>query len=454
MSATDVLLNLVRANRQGEGTGLYSICSAERLVLEAGMAQALRDGGIVCIESTCNQVNQLGGYTGMTPQAFRGFVSSVAERMGFPEDRILLGGDHLGPWVWQREPAESAMAKARELVRAYVHAGYRKIHLDASMRLADDPGGAGTWLDEVTVTERAVELCRIAEEAHAELPAGSPAPVYVIGTEVPTPGGERAEGAAPSVTRVADVARTLTLARDAFERASLLGAWERVIAVVTQPGVEFGDEVVFDYEPAKARMLSSYLEHNWDLVYEAHSTDYQTAASLGQMVEDHFAILKVGPWLTFAMREALFGLESIERELYAGREDDLSRLRQTLETVMLKHPEYWESYYRGSDDELRLARAYSYSDRCRYYWPRPGLRDAVARLFRNLCDRPIPLTLLSQFMPDQYEAVRLGQLAPVPQELVRHKLLAVTGAYATACGLNDVMMSATVRVTESAAGRR
>lgn len=437
MSVTEVLLDLVRANRRGEGTGLYSICSAERLVLEAGMAQARSDGSILCIESTCNQVNQFGGYTGMTPEAFRSFVGSVAERMGFPEDRILLGGDHLGPWVWQREPAGSAMVKARELVRAYVLAGYRKIHLDASMRLAGDPGGEGTWLDEQTVTERTVELCRVAEEAHGELPAGSPAPVYVIGTEVPTPGGERAEGAAPSVTRVADVDRTLTLSRNAFERANLQGAWERVIAVVTQPGVEFGDEVVFDYEPAEARTLSGYLEQGWDLVYEAHSTDYQTGASLWQMVEDHFAILKVGPWLTFAMREALFALESIEREVCAGRGGDLSRLRQTLETVMLAHPEYWESYYRGSDDEIRLARAYSYSDRCRYYWPRAELQDAVARLFANLSDRPIPLTLLSQFMPEQYEAVRLGQLEPVPQELVRHKLLTVIGLYAAACGLSD-----------------
>jgi D-tagatose-bisphosphate aldolase class II non-catalytic subunit len=245
----------------------------------------------------------------------------------------------------------------------------------------------------MSVTEVLLDLVRANRRGEG---TGSPAPVYVIGAEVPTPGGERAEGAPPSVTRVADVDRTLTLARNAFERANLKGAWERVIAIVTQPGVEFGDEVVFDYEPGEARMLSGYLEQGWDLVYEAHSTDYQTGASLWQMVEDHFAILKVGPWLTFAMREALFALESIEREVCAGRGGDLSRLRQTLEAVMLAHPECWESYYRGGDDELRLARAYSYSDRCRYYWPRPELRDAVARLFANLADRPIPLTLVSR----------------------------------------------------------
>ena len=69
MNAADELLDLVRANRRGERTGLYSICSAEPVVLEAGMAQAREDGSILCVESTCNQVNQFGGYTGMTPEA-------------------------------------------------------------------------------------------------------------------------------------------------------------------------------------------------------------------------------------------------------------------------------------------------------------------------------------------------------------------------------------------------
>lgn len=38
------------------------------------------------------------------------------------------------------------------------------------------------------------------------------------------------------------------------------------------------------------------------LVFEAHSTDYQTKEAYKQLVHDHFAILKVGPALTFAMR--------------------------------------------------------------------------------------------------------------------------------------------------------
>jgi len=435
VSATGSLRSTVAANRRGERAGITSICSADPSVLEAAVARALEDGSLVCIEATCNQVNQFGGYTGKTPADFRASVVSIAASAGLPESRVALGGDHLGPWVWQDEPAASAMAKARDLVRDYVLAGFTKIHLDASMRCADDPGDPAAFLDEEIATARTAELCRVAEDAHATLPQGSPPPAYVIGTEVPTPGGERADREAPSVTRAEDVERTIALARGAFEREGLQAVWERVIAVVTQPGVEFGDDVVFDYEPERARELSAFIERAEGLVYEAHSTDYQTAATLTRMVEDHFAILKVGPWLTFAMREALFALECIEGELLADRDDvEPSRLREVLETTMVRHPEHWSSYYRGDEARLRLARAFSYSDRCRYYWPRPELREARARLVENLSERPIPLTLLAQFLPTGYEAVRAGAVAARPEELVRFKIAEVLDRYAAACG--------------------
>ena len=62
-------------------------------------------------------------------------------------------------------------------------------------------------------------------------------------------------------------------------------------------------------------MLKKTIEKYDQFVYEAHSTDYQRKETLRQMVKDHFVILKVGPALTFAMREALFSLDFIEKEL-------------------------------------------------------------------------------------------------------------------------------------------
>lgn len=348
---------------------------------------------------------------------------------------MILGGDHLGPYPWREEPGEAAMAKARDLVRDCVLAGYQKIHLDASMRLGDDRGGPGGALEDGVAVERAADLCRAAERAYAGRPPGSPAPVYVIGTEVPAPGGELEAPAGLAPTPVADLERTLALTREAFSRAGLEAAWERVVAVVVQPGVEFGDATVFDYDRHAAAALASYLPDRQRLVYEAHSTDYQTPAALRALVEDHFAILKVGPWLTFALREAVFALAAIEEELLAGSAGR-SRLRETLDGAMLAHPEHWRPYYRGSDDELRLARAFSFSDRCRYYWPRPEVRQALRTLLANLSARPIPPALLSQHLPAQYAAVREGRLSADPEALIVDRILAVIDHYAAACGLH------------------
>jgi D-tagatose-1,6-bisphosphate aldolase subunit GatZ/KbaZ len=432
---TDLLLELVAANRGGRPVGLTSVCSANRFVLETVLRHASGGRGLVCIESTSNQVNQSGGYTGMTAAAFRDEVASLAAAAGVPAARLLLGGDHLGPYPWRSLPARAAMAHAHELVRSCVLAGYAKIHLDTSMRCADDPGDASTALDDDVIVERTVALCRTGEAARAELSAAVPAPLYVIGTEVPTPGGEEAGQGGPSVTPVEDVERTLDLTCEAFRSAGLADAWTRVIAVVVQPGVEFGDATVSAYERAAAGGLSAFVERRPGLVYEAHSTDYQSARALRQLVEDHFAILKVGPWLTFAYREAAFALEEVEREVLHGRPGARpSRLRDVLDEVMVRHPEHWAAYYSGSPEEVRRKRAFSYSDRCRYYWPQPAVQQALAGLLRNLSERPIPLPLIDEYLPESSGDVQEGVLPAEPVALIRHHIQVVLDQYAAACG--------------------
>ena len=450
-AASERLRRILSANRDGEPVGVPSVCSAEPFVLQATLEQARDSGGVALVESTSNQVNQAGGYTGMTPDTFAAHVRGLAAGLGLPPDDIVLGGDHLGPYPWRTEPADSAMAKARELVRTCVLAGYTKVHLDPSMPLADDArpsaDGAGQAsafaLDPEIVARRTAELCRATEDAWASLPPGSPAPLYVIGTEVPAPGGEIAGDEGPAVTRASDVRAFRDLARAAFAAAGLEAAWERVLAVVVQPGVEFGDTAVFTYQLERARELAALPDDVPGLAYEAHSTDYQTEDALRALVRDHFAVLKVGPALTFAFREALFALEEIEREVLAGGAAgqaggatgvEPSRLRETLDAAMRADPTHWRDYYRGDEAALARARAFSLSDRCRYYWPRPEVRVALDRLLRNLAARPLPLDLLGQHLPAQCEAVRAGALEPSPEALVRHSIGAVLEQYWSACG--------------------
>lgn len=424
---------IVRRNRASQHGGEYAVCSAHPQVIAAAAQQVRDDGSFLHVESTSNQVNQFGGYTGQSPEQFAIFVRGIAQRAGLSDDRILLGGDHLGPYPWRDEPSSRAMDKAQTLVRACVLAGYQKIHLDASMACADDRTAA---LDEETVADRAAALCEAAERAFRELPPGSPPLLYVVGTEVPTPGGE--SGAEPSivVTTPAHVRATLEAFHQAFAGRGLEAAWERVIGLVVQPGVEFGDRNVFEYSRARAKPLSTALPATPELVYEAHSTDYHLASSLRQMVEDHFAILKVGPELTFAFREAVFALSAIEEEMLRGRSARVSRVREALEAAMLRNPKYWRDYYHGDENEMKISRFYSYSDRCRYYWPDTEVQKEIEALIANLTSRPPVLTLISQYLPLEYEAIRAGALQPRPAEILQHHIGTVLKKYAGACGFD------------------
>jgi D-tagatose-1,6-bisphosphate aldolase subunit GatZ/KbaZ len=430
-TASERLQAIIRRNRQGKRVGVYAVCSAHSSVVAASVRQAIADQSVLHVESTSSQVNQFGGYTGQTPAQFTDFVYAAAQQAGLSPDRVLIGGDHLGPYPWREQPSNEAMDKACELVRACVLAGYKKIHLDASMSCADDGTGA---LNERTIARRAAILCHAAENAFSELPSASAPPLYVIGTEVPAPGGETVSGMAPAASPSDQIPRTLELFRTAFEAQKVSSAWKRVIGLVVQPGVEFGENVIFDYDRQKAKALSSALPKHFDLAYEAHSTDYQNPSALAQMVEDHFAILKVGPWLTFAFREAIFALSAIEQKWLGHRKGVcLSQVRESIEAAMLRNPVYWRSHYHGSEDELRFARAYSYSDRCRYYWGDAVVQQELAQLRANLDAAPPPLTLVSQYLPFEYEAIRSGRIQPYAEEMIQEHIQAVLRVYSKAC---------------------
>ena len=420
------LLDLVRRHRAGEPVGIHSVCSAHPLVLEAALRHAQRIGGLALIEATSNQVNQDGGYTGMRPAAFRELVHGIGDRVGLARERILLGGDHLGPNCWQAQPAAAALAKASVMVAEYVAAGFRKIHLDCSMACDGDPLPLG----DAEIALRTATLCTVAEGAWQQ--AGGEPPVYIIGSEVPVPGGAHETLSELAVTTPAAALATIEAHRVAFARHGLEAAWQRVIGVVVQPGVEFDHHQVVDYQPARAVALSQSIASQAHCVFEAHSTDYQNPGALRALVHDHFAILKVGPGLSFAMREALWALDSIERE-WLG-DNGSARLRQCVLTAMRAEPRHWRSHYHATGAQLEFDLQYALSDRIRYYWPQPAVQQALDRLLHNLAARPPPLALLSQYLPRAYLAVREGRLKPAPRELIIHAIDVVLKQYSNACG--------------------
>jgi D-tagatose 6-phosphate 4-epimerase len=410
--------------RQDRSIGVASVCSAHPLVIEAALTCA--HNGTVAIEATCNQVNQEGGYTGMTPADFARFVESIARQVGLDPELIVLGGDHLGPNPWKHLPAPEAMIRAEKMVTDYVAAGFTKIHLDARMPCGGDPAR----LDEQTVAERAARLAAAADAAARR--AERQPPVYIIGSEVPVPGGAAHGLSDLEITVPESVLATLEAHRRAFASGGITSIFARVVALVVQPGVEFDHRRVVDYQPVVAHGLSKTLGEVPAIVFEAHSTDYQSEAALSALVHDGFAILKVGPALTFAMREALYGLDHIALETDPSWES--SALRPQMERIMLAEPKYWLDYYRGGPGEQRVLRHYSYSDRIRYYWPREDAKAAVCRLLAKFGAQPIAAPLISQFMPRCYQAVRRGIIAPHPQQLILESIRQALRPYLVATG--------------------
>ncbi len=436
MSNIHPMKDMVKKQKMGIPVGIYSACSANDLVIEAVMERAKQDDDIVLIEATANQVNQYGGYTGMQPIDFKNFVYSLADKVDFPKNKIILGGDHLGPLTWKNELAESAMEKAKELIKQFVSAGFTKIHIDTSMHLGSD--NPDKKLETTVIAERGAVLAQVAEDTFKELQKSNPDalhPVYVVGSEVPIPGGsqgEEEEGL--QVTKVADFEETVSVFKESFKRHNLESTWENVIAVVVQPGVEFGEDSIDEYDREAARDLYKALKKYPNMVFEGHSTDYQTQTAFRKMVEDGIAILKVGPALTFALREALFALAHIENELASlNTEMEPSRFIDVLEDVMLKNPENWQKHYHGNEHRLKFARKYSLSDRCRYYLPLPKVKEAIDKLFANLRSVKIPLTLISQFMPKQYSKFREGKLENDPASLAKDRVVDCIDEYLYGC---------------------
>lgn len=420
------------ARRGKTPTGIPSFCTANERVLTAILRAAACNGRLALIEATANQVNQFGGYTGMRPADFAARVYAIAKEVGCDSAQIILGGDHLGPLTFAQENEESAMQKAEDLVREYVLAGFSKIHLDTSMKLGGDGTGA---LSKNVVARRGARLCIAAEEAFEEYARSNPGavhPVYIIGSEVPIPGGALEQEDGIAVTDANECRETIELYRREFSDCGLEKAWKHVIGLVVQPGVEFGENIVFPYRPDVAADLMSVLNDYPSLVFEGHSTDYQSADSLRQMVCDGIAILKVGPELTFELREAIFALSGMEAQLVP--EAKRTSVEAVLEHVMKQNPAYWQKYYAGSEEEKTLARRYSISDRIRYYIGRPEVNAAVSRLIQQVNDAHAPLGLVHQFFPEASFQIGADVSPDAATCLIEGRIMLTVNRYYTACG--------------------
>ena len=314
------------------------------------------------------------------------------------------------------------MAKARDLVRAYVEAGFTKIHLDASMACADDGelaeeeiadragdarrGGRGAlrWGSAaLRDRHRSAETGRRDRSSSAGLPSPSPTPCFE-----PTSCIAQRSSAGACQT-----------------------ALSRVIGIVVQPGVDFGNSQIFAFDRQKAASLSAAVADIPGAAFEAHSTDYQAPGALHDLVASHFAILKVGPELTAAYREAVVAMASIEEWLPVSGK---SGILNVIDDVMIGDPKYWRDYV-GDDARAGLDRLFGLSDRIRYYWPNAAIQKALKALCANIDGASGEVGLIAQFakLPEG----RAGSGLPLSQQIVQARVGAVVAKYSAACRPGD-----------------
>lgn len=391
--------DICQRNYRGAQVGVCSVCSSNPFVIEASLLQYIEDRAPLIIESTSNQVDQFGGYSGMKPADFVAYIYQKAANSGIDYREIVLGGDHLGPNRWRNKDADEAMRLSETLIAEYVKAGFRKIHIDASMPL----GGDGSSFCEQLVAERTARLCKVAEESFSSCFPGDAPPVYIIGSEVPTPGGITNGETALHPTSPAQLQITLDTMFNTIEDWGLTHAAKRIIGFVIQPGIEFGnDSVINVLDTAIMDDLDNVIESSGkQIIFEAHSTDYQSRNVLEKLVRHHFAILKVGPWLTYAMREALYALSMLEDELFSQQPKvRTSKLKTVIEQKMIENPQNWIHHCSGSDTDKYIQRHYGYSDRIRYYLTHQDIKASINTLFANLEKfGTVPRGIMHQFLP-------------------------------------------------------
>ena len=405
--------------------GVFAVCSANYYAIQAALEAALAADGLILIEATANQVNLSGGYSGLTPFDYVRQIHQMTENMGLPGNRCIIGMDHLGPHVWSTQPADAAFNNAAALVRQCVRAGFRKLHLDI---ITGAPPSRGDMATIEKAARQTADLCRVAEATARDVSPEHDL-LYVIGTDVPEPGGGLNPEEGLVITDPENLAQTLSVFQSAFSSAGLERAWKKVVAVVVQPGVDFDDFTIADYDRRRAAALAAYhqrLPHG--MTYEVHAADYQKPEALKEMVQDRFNLLKIGPCLTFALRQALYALAHIEEAL--PDIDHPSHLRQTMEALMIRDPLYWRSHYRGTPEELAYMRHFGLRDRIRYYWARPQARGAVTQLLHNL-NRPIPRALMEQYLPDLPTEKAIGTMRP--EAIINFRLHIALKPYLDAC---------------------
>ena len=203
---------------------LPSFCTSNLDVLKSILIYSKKKKLPCLIESTSNQVNQYGGYTNLKPKQFHKKIFNLAKSINFSKKNLYLGGDHLGPLPWKNEKSKKSLRNSVVLINDYIKANYCKIHLDTSIKCADDKN-----IDHVKIFDRTKYLLK-----KINLKNKINRIFLVIGSEVPLSGSN--EKGRIKISKINDIRSEI----DKFKKLlNKLYKKQMSFALVIEPGMRY-----------------------------------------------------------------------------------------------------------------------------------------------------------------------------------------------------------------------
>lgn len=365
----EIVRRILRLRQAGTRLTLLAVCPNSEAVLEAAVKVAAANDMPMLFAATLNQVDLDGGYTGWTQEAFTAYLRRTASRLGWAGP-LLPCLDHGGPWLKDQQRTEGwsfqdTLQAVQASVRACLRAGYRLLHIDATVDPTRPPGAAPPI---ELVAQRTAALIQYAEAQREQL--GLEPVDYEVGTEE-VHGGLADEAAFD---------RFLLSLRRELEQRRLPDAWPCFI--VGKVGTDL--HTTF-FDPDVARRLTDRVAPLGSLI-KGHYTDW--VANPEAYPASGMGGANIGPELTAEEVRALADLEQEERAIRPPVEIR-SRFGQTLEQAVLDSGR-WTKWLQPEEvgqpfaDLTPERKAWLVETGARYVWAQPTVQEARRQLYQNL----------------------------------------------------------------------
>lgn len=280
-----------------DGTAAYTllaVCPTSDAVLRAALQAASQAQAPLLIAATRNQVDIDGGYTGWTPQALMDRTETICASLS-EAPPVITCVDHGGPWCKDAERNagaswREAKAGTQATLRAALDAGYRYVHIDATI----DPHRHGPP-PVSDMVDRTDALLRWTEAYRRE--NGMPHITYEVGIE---------EVAPPDVTDPSKRLEAFLTQLDATLPSDMAPTF-----VVSDVGTSFGTG---QFDATHAQQVVEQVRAHGALV-KAHYSDFVDA--LDAYPRCGMGGANIGPGLSAVEYQALRELEALAKAIDA-----------------------------------------------------------------------------------------------------------------------------------------